>query len=116
MISSGPSDGNRFPAEKLADFEEIPHPAQRPITQGTQNCCETSDVSSQGGVKTWRVNVDAQRSYTPGNHRWDYGVGSAGEPSVCDVQHIKSALENTRVLQRFYSRYEIFKLIILGRR
>lgn len=40
--------------------------------------------------------------------------GIDDEPGVCDVQHIKNALENT--LQRFYSRYEVLKLIILGRR
>lgn len=44
------------------------------------------------------------------------GITALGEPSACDVPHIKNALENTRVLQRFYSRYEILKLIILGRR
>lgn len=42
--------------------------------------------------------------------------GIDDEPGVCDVQHIKNALENTRVLQRFYSRYEVLKLIILGSR
>lgn len=37
--------------------------------------------------------------------------GIDDEPSVCDVQHIRNTLENTRVPQRFYSRYEILKLI-----
>lgn len=92
----------KLPSQQKAPPHRAPTTVERHQTEGWRRA-----VGGRHGALTWMRSAFIRLVIID---------GIDDEPGVCDVQHIKNALENTRVLQRFYSRYEVLKLIILGRR